>query len=88
MPTVSESGLPGFEAAVWYCLLAPTGVADDVVAKLNAATNDSLKTAKAQELFEKLGVISGGGTPAELKAFIAQEIERWGPVVRAAKIEF
>jgi tripartite-type tricarboxylate transporter receptor subunit TctC len=88
VPTVSESGLPGFEAAVWYCLLAPTGVADDVVAKLNAATNDSLKTAKAQELFDKLGVIAGGGTPAELKAFIAQEIERWGPVVRAAKIEF
>jgi tripartite-type tricarboxylate transporter receptor subunit TctC len=88
VPTVSESGLPGFEASVWYCMLAPTGVPNDVVAKLNAATNDYLKSAKAQELFDKLGVIAGGGTPAELKTFIAGEIERWGPVVRAAKIEF
>jgi tripartite-type tricarboxylate transporter receptor subunit TctC len=88
VPTVSESGLAGFEASVWYCLLAPSGVPAEVNAKLNSAANDYLKTAKAQELFEKLGVIPGGGTPAELKAFIAQEIERWGPVVRAAKIEF
>jgi tripartite-type tricarboxylate transporter receptor subunit TctC len=88
VPTVSESGLDGFEASVWYCLLAPSGVPADVVTKLNAAANDYFKTAKAQELFEKLGAIPGGGTPGDLKAFIASEIERWGPVVKAAKIEF
>jgi tripartite-type tricarboxylate transporter receptor subunit TctC len=88
VPTVSESGLPGFEASVWYCLLAPTGVPADVVAKLNAATNEYLKTAKARDLFEKIGVVASGGTPADLKAFIDQEIERWGPVVRDAKMEF
>jgi tripartite-type tricarboxylate transporter receptor subunit TctC len=73
---------------VWYCLLGPSGIPADVVAKLNAATNDYLGTAKAQELFEKLGVSPGGGTPAAVKAFIAQEVERWGPVVKAAKIAF
>jgi tripartite-type tricarboxylate transporter receptor subunit TctC len=88
VPTVAEQGLAGFEASVWYCLLAPTGVPAEVVAKLNAATNAYLGTAQAQELFEKLGVITGGGTPADLKAFINSEIEKWGPVVRAAKIEF
>jgi tripartite-type tricarboxylate transporter receptor subunit TctC len=88
LPTVSESGLPGFEASVWYCLLAPSGVPAEVIAKLNAAANDYLKTAKAQELFDKLGVVSGGGAPADLKAFISSEIERWGPVVKAAKIQF
>lgn len=88
VPTVSEAGLPGFEASVWYCLLAPTGTPGDVVAKLNAAANDYLKTAKAQDLFEKIGVIIDGGTPAQLKAFIAREIEKWGPVVKTAKIEF
>jgi tripartite-type tricarboxylate transporter receptor subunit TctC len=88
VPTVSEQGLPGFEASVWYCLLAPTGVPGEVVAKLNAATNAYLKTAQAQELFEKLGIIASGGTPADLKAFIDLEIEKWGPVVRSAKIEF
>jgi tripartite-type tricarboxylate transporter receptor subunit TctC len=88
LPTVSESGLAGFEASVWYCLLAPAGVPAEVVAKLNGAANDFLKTAKAQELFGKLGVLPSGGTPADLKAFITSEIERWGPVVKAAKIEF
>jgi tripartite-type tricarboxylate transporter receptor subunit TctC len=86
--TVSEAGLPGFDASVWYCLLAPAGVADEVVAKLNAGVNEYLETAKAQELFFKLSAIVGGGTPAELKAFIAGEIDRWSPVVKAAKIEF
>jgi tripartite-type tricarboxylate transporter receptor subunit TctC len=88
VPTVSEAGLPGFEASVWYCLLAPSGVSSDVVAKLNAAVNDYLKSAKAQDLFEKLGIVISGGTPADLKTFIGQEIAKWGPVVKAAKIEF
>jgi tripartite-type tricarboxylate transporter receptor subunit TctC len=88
VPTVSEAGLPGFEATVWYCLLAPSGVPAHVVAKLNAAANDYLKSAKAQGLFEELGIVTAGGRPTELKAFINQEITKWGPVVRAAKIEF
>jgi tripartite-type tricarboxylate transporter receptor subunit TctC len=87
-PTVSEQGLPGFDASVWYCLLAPTGVPADVIAKLNAGVNAFLKTPRAAELFDKLGAMVGGGTPAELKAFIDGEIEKWGPVVKAAKIEF
>jgi len=88
VPTVSEAGLPGFDASVWYCLLAPTGIPGDVIAKLNAGVNEFLKTPKAQELFDKLGAMVGGSTPAELKAFIDGEIEKWGPVVKAAKIEF
>jgi tripartite-type tricarboxylate transporter receptor subunit TctC len=88
VPTVSESGLPGFDASVWYCLLAPTGVPGDVIAKLNAGVNAFLKTPKADQLFDQLAAIVGGGTPAELKAFIDGEIEKWGPVVKAAKIEF
>jgi tripartite-type tricarboxylate transporter receptor subunit TctC len=88
VPTVAESGLPGFDASVWYCLLAPTGVPGDVVAKLNAEVNAYLRTAKAHDLFDKLSAIAGGGTPAELKAFIDGEVDKWGPVIKAAKIEF
>jgi tripartite-type tricarboxylate transporter receptor subunit TctC len=88
VPTVSEAGLPGFDASVWYCLLAPTGVPGDVIAKLNAGVNEYLKTPKAHDLFYKLGAMVGGSTPAELKAFIDGEIAKWGPVVKAAKIEF
>ena len=88
VPTVSEAGLPGFEASVWYALLVPTGTPAEVVQKLNAAINDYLKTDKAKDLFAKLGVQGAGGTPADLKKFVGEEIEKWGPIVKAADISF
>lgn len=88
VPTVAESGFPGFEAAVWYALLAPVGTPPEIVAKLNEAGNAYLKTQAAAELFRKLGIQPSGGTPQELKAFIDGEIERWAPIIKAAKIEF
>jgi tripartite-type tricarboxylate transporter receptor subunit TctC len=88
VPTVAESGLPGFEASVWYALLAPTGTPPDVIAKLNAASNDFLKTARAREIFDNLGIEAAGGSPDDLKAFIASEIEKWAPIIKAANISF
>jgi tripartite-type tricarboxylate transporter receptor subunit TctC len=52
------------------------------------ATNDYIKTARAQEFLETLGVESVGGTPAEAKAFITAEIEKWSPIIKAANISF
>lgn len=88
VPTASESGLPGFEASVWYALLAPAGTPPDIVKKLNEAANGFLKTDKATELFAKVGVQAAGGTPAELKSFVADEIAKWEPIVKAANISF
>jgi tripartite-type tricarboxylate transporter receptor subunit TctC len=88
VPTVAESGLPGFEAAVWYALLAPAGTPANIVARLNEAGNAYLKTKAAGQLFEKLGIQPSGGTPQELKVFIEAELEKFGPIVKAAKIEF
>ena len=88
VPTVAESGFPGFEAAVWYALLAPTGTPQEVIAKLNEAANGYLKTKASADLFQNLGIQAVGGTPEELKAFIAAELEKLGPIVKAAKIEF
>ena len=88
VPTVAESGLPGFEASVWYALLTPVRTPADVIDKLNAAVNAFLKTDKAQDLFGRLGVQGAGGTPADLKKFVADEIEKWGPIVKAANISF
>jgi len=88
VPTASESGLPGFEAAVWYALYAPAGTPADIIAKVNAATNDYLNTDKAKAFFDNLGVQSSGGTPDDLKAFTAAEIEKWGPAIKAADIKF
>ena len=88
VPTASEAGLPGFEASVWYAMLAPTGTPEPVIAKLNAATNDFLKTAQAKELFEKLGIDVAGGTPNDLRTFVSSEIEKWAPIIKSANIEF
>jgi tripartite-type tricarboxylate transporter receptor subunit TctC len=88
VPTASESGLPGFEASVWYVLLARTGTPPEIVGKLNGAVTDYLKSEQAKKFFEGLGLEFGGGTPDDAKRFIAAEIEKWGPVIKAANISF
>ena len=87
VPTVAEA-LPGFEAGVWYAILVPAKTPDDVVAKLNAATNAWLKEPKTQEFLANLGIQPAGGSPADLKAFTQSEIDKWGPIIKAAKIQF
>jgi tripartite-type tricarboxylate transporter receptor subunit TctC len=86
--TTSESGLPGFEATVWYALLAPTGTSADIVAKLNAAVNGYLKSDKAKSLFDDLGIQPAGGTPQDLREFMASEVQKWSPIIKAADIKF
>ena len=88
VPTVSESGLPGFEASVWYALLAPAGTPPDVIAKLNAVCNAFLETARAKETFDNLGIEMSGGTPGDLQTFVSAEIAKWGPIIKAANIAF
>ncbi|MDI1346682.1 MAG: tripartite tricarboxylate transporter substrate binding protein [Pseudolabrys sp.] len=87
VPTVAET-LPGFEASVWYAILVPAKVPDDVVAKLNAVTNAWLKEPKTQEFLTDFGAVTAGGSPADLKAFTQAEVEKWGPIIKAANISF
>src|SRR6185312_436874 len=88
VPTVAESGLPGFEASVWYALLAPAKVPPEVVAKLNAATNAWLQEPKTKEFLASVGAQPSGGSPDDLKAFTQAEIDKWGPIIKAANINF
>ena len=88
VPTVAEAGLRGFEASVWYALLAPAGTPAEITSKLNAATNAFLKTAAAKDMFQKLGIQEAGGTPDDLKRFIVSETEKWEPIIRGANITF
>ena len=88
VPTVAESGLPGFEASVWYALLLPAKIPAEIVAKLNATTNAWLQEPKTQEFLANFGAEPAGGSPADLKAFTQAEIEKWGPIIKAANINF
>ena len=86
LPTVAESGYPGFDADQWYGVVAPNGTPADIVANLNAAINtalgqDALKTRLSSEGAEPMPA-----TPAEFGRLIASEIERWRPILKVANV--
>jgi len=86
LPTVEESGYKGFEASSWNALLAPTGTPAAAIDKLNTLVNAYLKSDKGKADLARFGMESGGGTPADLKTFMANEAIKWGPIIKAAKI--
>jgi len=86
VPTVAESGLPGFEVVYWFGLFAPAGTPRDAIGAINTATNRVLELAETREKFGLQGMTPGGGKPEELGAFLRSEIARWGKVVRDAGI--
>ncbi|MDM0046544.1 tripartite tricarboxylate transporter substrate binding protein [Variovorax dokdonensis] len=84
VPTVAESGFAGFEALSWQGLFAPAGTPDDVVAKISAEVNKSIKTPDIQDYFASRGFLIEGTTPAAFKTFIAAEVKKWGAIVKAS----
>jgi tripartite-type tricarboxylate transporter receptor subunit TctC len=86
VPTVQEAGFGSFEATAWYAIVAPTGTPRDIVIKLNSAVNAFLKSDKGKAVLDQNALQSVGGAPEDLKAFIADELSKWSPVIAAAKI--
>jgi tripartite-type tricarboxylate transporter receptor subunit TctC len=86
VPTVAESGFPGFESVAWYCVVAPTGTPADIVEKLNAIINGYLASDKGKQQLGLLDMQPAGGTPEDLRAYIAGEVAKWGPIIKAANI--
>ena len=90
VPTVAESGLPGFEASSWFGLLAPAGTPKDVVAKVNAEVAKWLATPDAKEKLTAQGaIVATGLTPDDFVRHIAAETTKWQKVVKdsGAKVE-
>jgi tripartite-type tricarboxylate transporter receptor subunit TctC len=81
LPTVAESGYPGFEALAWNGLFAPVGTPAATVEKINADVNAVLKDPAVRESLAKQGLIVGGGSSAEFKAFIDKESRTWGAII-------
>jgi tripartite-type tricarboxylate transporter receptor subunit TctC len=86
VPTVQESGFGGFEATAWYALAAPTGTPTDVITKINAVVNAYLQSAGGKQRLDQLGMQAVGGTPNDLKAYMASEFAKWAPIIRGANI--
>ncbi len=87
VPTAAEAGLPGYEASVWWGLVAPAKTPPEVVRQLNAETNKSLADAAMANKLAELGVVVTPGTPDQFAAFIKSQTELWSGVIKAAGIQ-
>jgi tripartite-type tricarboxylate transporter receptor subunit TctC len=89
LPTLQESGLKGFEVTIWHGLYAPKGTPADVLAKINAALKVALKDPEFVKKQEGLGAVvvtDKRSEPAEHKKFVAAEIAKWTPIIKAAGV--
>ena len=87
LPTVAESGYPGYEVTNWHGLVGPKGLPKDVVDRLNRELNAILKRPETREAFGKLAFEPKGSTPDELAAFLKQQIDTWIAAAREAGIQ-
>jgi tripartite-type tricarboxylate transporter receptor subunit TctC len=89
LPTVAESGLPGFEALQWFGILMPAGTPREVVARLNAEILKVLRQPDVRERFQSMGIEIAGDTPEQFAAFMRAETVKWAKVVKesGAKVD-
>jgi tripartite-type tricarboxylate transporter receptor subunit TctC len=87
VPTVAESGYPGFEAINWYAFVAPARTPPEIIARLNRELNAVLNAPDVREQFDVHGVEAKPGTPDALTKFMASELATWGRVVKSARIQ-
>jgi len=87
LPTISEAGVPGYEANNWWGVVAPAGTPPEIVQKLNAAVAEALNTERLKKAFAAEGAEVVRMTPAEFARFVADETAKWGKVVKEANIK-
>jgi len=87
VPTMAEAGLPNFEATAWFGLLAPAGTPQPIVDRLNKELVAILKSPEIRDRLAGMGATVVGDKPEEFGRFMADEINKWGPVVKRANIE-
>src|SRR5262245_29795453 len=87
IPTIAESGLPGYEVIQWYGVVAPAGTPRDIVTRLNAALVKALQDPEVKERYLRDGAETVGSTPEEFGALIASELKKWGKVIKEANIK-
>jgi len=84
VPTVAESGLPGFEASNWFGLMVPAGTPADIVSRLNAETLKALQTPDLREKLASLGFEIQSSTQQQFTALLRSETEKWAKVVKTS----
>ena len=86
VPTLGESGLPGFDVTSWYGIVAPAATPHDIIARLQTEITGALSQPDVREKLAALGAEPIGNTPAEFAAMIKVETAKWGKIVKDANI--
>jgi tripartite-type tricarboxylate transporter receptor subunit TctC len=87
IPTVSESGIPGFDVNAWICLMTTGGTPAPIVARLNAEVTKAMALPEVRDSFAKQGLEPSTMSPAELGAYIKSESVKWAGVLKNAKVK-
>ena len=88
VPTIAESGMPGFDAATWFTLVAPTGTPSEAIARINAETKKIVATQDFRDRFDQLGMIPDQDrSPEEINAYIKSEVAKWAKVIKDAGVQ-
>ena len=87
MPTVEESGVPGFDMSTWWGIVAPAAVSKDIIGKLNAEMVKAIRQPDVKEKISSVGADIVGNTSEEFAAFIRAETEKYARIVKAANIK-
>jgi tripartite-type tricarboxylate transporter receptor subunit TctC len=87
VPTVMESGVPGYDVSSWNALAAPARTPHAVIHKLNGAVQAALRQEALARRLRTLGVRAQTGSPEQLATLLRNETQRWGEVIRRARIE-
>lgn len=87
VPTVAESGVPGFDVEIWNGLMAPAGTPRPVIDRLNGRLREVLGSAEMQKRLQDQGFEAAGGTPEQFGALIASDLSRWAKVVKLAGVK-
>ena len=82
LPTIAESGFPGFDISTWYAYWAPKGTPADVVEKLAASAAQALKNPEVIAKYEAMGAEPVGSTPAQFAAYVESEAKKWSDIVK------
>ena len=87
VPTIAEAGVPGYDTSSWFAFFVPAKTPPEIIAKIHADTVAALAEPAIKTKLDALGVIIVGSTPEALAAHLKDEMDKWGPVIKAANIK-
>jgi tripartite-type tricarboxylate transporter receptor subunit TctC len=86
LPTIDESGVPGYDKSAWYALFAPAAVPAPIIAQVYQVVAKVLKSPDIEKRLAAEGAVAVGNTPAEFEAFVRSEIAAWAKLIREMKL--